>query len=745
MATSTDAYDKPAQDGETVNPNDDLIRIGRKRFKAIVDAEAGLRKSQLADKRFADGEQWEHTAKAEREANGDPCLTIDLLGPQVKQIKNQQRAMRPAPTVIPNGGGARPEIAEVFQGVIRNIQNNSDADDAYDQAGSDQAEIGIGWYKLVTEYSDEDGETGDQDIKLERIRNVFSVYCDPSAKRRDRMDKKFLFETADYTPEDLKLEYPKDIDGNDVSTTVTDFTSIGDEGAAWINGDRIRVAKYWYVDTTKGEKTLPNGSKRKTKSAVVRCVVMTGLQVLEKYDWAGKWIPYIPVIGEERDTEGTVDLRGVVRGAKDSQRMFNYQKSKVAEVLALTPLAPFIAEEGQLEGHEKEWEESNRKKIAVLKYKRTGLDGTPDPPPQRNFGEPPIQAMMAEAREAQQLIEAQTGFFNTNISDQGKESGVAIRERRMQGEHGNSDYLDGLARAIRCECRMLIDLIPKIYDVPRVMHILGKDNQPQTVVIHAGQDNAPAPDEFDPQAIKAIYDLGVGKYDVTVNAGTNYVTARQQFAASMEQMFQSNPSLFQIIGDLYFKNLDVPEAQVVAARLNKMLDPRLQDNPQDPAAIAAQAGQLQAQLQQTQQELAAAKQAIATKQAEKQADFDREVTIQKMRDATTIEVARINAAKAAYDANMAAQEERLSTGIQLAHEVREAAKDRAHEADQSAHARAHEAGMTVMKQVHNVVNTDKNARIAADAAASAQAASATQAAQSAPDDQTDQADQQQAA
>jgi hypothetical protein len=408
MAGSTNPEDVQ-RTGAVPADDDAFLALARKRFRFIVEAEIDLRKHLLEDKDFADGNHWDSKALSDRTANGDPCLTIDILKPQIKQIKNQQRAMRPAVTVVAKGDGARPDIAEVFQGLIRHIETNSDADDAYDQAGNDQAEIGLGWFKIITEYLDDDGDSNDQELGLERIRNPFSIYSDPTAKRRDRLDKKYLFETSDWTPEDLKEAWP-----DARFTQSSDFKAIGDEGADWYRGDKIRVARYWYVETTEKK-----GKVRKVKVPKVRCKIITGLEVLEDYEWAGKYIPYIPVLGEERDTEGKVDLQGAVRVAKDTQRMFNYQKSKAAEVLALVPLAPFIAEEGQLEGHEDEWASANVKKHAVLKYKRTGLDGTPDPPPARNFGEPPVQAILAEAREAQQLIEAQTGFFNTNFQDQG--------------------------------------------------------------------------------------------------------------------------------------------------------------------------------------------------------------------------------------------------------------------------------------------------------------------------------------
>ena len=669
-----------------------ILALARKRFKFAYDQTEKTRRAQVEDKKFLNGEQWDPIIKSQREADGDPCLVVNLLKPQIKQITNQQRKMRPSVEVEPVDGGADPETAEVFQGIVRHIETLSDADDAYDQAGRDQTEIGIGWFRILTEYS-EDEESANQDIKIQRIRNPFSVYHDPSAQRRDFSDGKFLFETSDWSPEDLRERYP--------SATLVgtgDFDAIGDDAGYWVKGDRIRVALYWVVSTDRVDKVLAPGKARPVERRTVTCYVMTGLQILERYEWAGKYIPYVPVLGEEVDIEGDVDLQGVVRQAKDPQKHFNYQKSKIAEVMALAPLAPWIMAEGQDEGYEKDWQEAGRRKIPALKYKSVALNGQPAPPPQRNFGEPPIQAMLTQAQAAQNEVRMATGFVDVTDGESAasarQESGRARLVRQQQGEHGNSDYVDGLSRAIRFCGRILVDLIPKIYDAPRVMRILGRDMQPKTVMVHAG--NAPADI---PEGVKKVYDLSVGRYDVTVSAGPSYQTARQEFADKVAELFKADPPLMQIIGDLYFDNLDIPHAKQIAERLRKIQDPRLRDDkPGDPAAVAQQASQLAQQVQQLQQALAECQKQLETDQAKQQAaiqmkGMDLAFQREKMQadNETKIAVAELGAK---VDRLALFLEERGRLGLQ------------AHQADMAAHDRAHDLGMAAVGHAHGQAAAD---------------------------------------
>jgi hypothetical protein len=661
--------------------DDELLRLARKRFQTAVDGENDARKARLEDKIFAAGNHWPDDIKKQRADDKRPCLVIDRLKPQIKQVTNQQRQMRPSAQVVPGKGGSK-ATAEVFQGLIRHVETSSDADDAYDQAGKDQVETGLGWYRFRTEYCDD--ESGDQKIVIERIRNPFSIYPDPKAVRRDRSDGKFLFSTSDFLEDELKARYPQA-----TLASCEEFNGLGDDAPNWLIVDRIRVAEYWTVETTKSVKTLENGKTRKVETRKVKCYIITGLEVLDSFEWAGKYIPFVPVLGEEIDINGKVDLRGMVRGAKDPQRMFNYWKSATTEAMALAPKAPFLVAEGQIDKYITMWKQANIKNLPYLIYTPKTLGDQLAPPPQRQVAEPPIQAMLAETQGSENDIRAATGFFDTNQRETREMSGVAIQTRMQQGEHGNSDYIDNLTRAVRFGCRILIDVIPKIYDVARTVRILGLDNKPKTVIVHSGQDTAPAPGAVDPntgqpalpEGVAGIYDLSVGEYDVEVSAGRDQGTARQEFVGVMQELFKANPSLFQIVGDLFFENMDVPNAQQVAERLKKTLPPGLNDDPG--MAAQAQVGQLQQQMQLMQQALQQAQQEIATKKAE--LDSKERIAAAEIESKEKIELLKADVAKhkAAIDAGLEQVRIQAESARHAASEGREAVAQQLEHAHQA--------------------------------------------------------------
>lgn len=603
--------DNDADPTKATRDDTELLAFARKRFKLSSEGESTLRAAMLEDKKFLAGAQWPDAVRSQREADGRPCLTIDRLTPQIKQVTNQQRAMRPSITVNPVAGGADPDTAEVLQGIVRHVESQSDADDAYDQGGRDQAEIGRGWIRVLTDYCDD--KSFDQEIKIARVRNTFSVYPDPSCQKRDYSDGLFLFEIEDLLIPDFKARFPKA-----QKVTLAEFQSIGDDAPEWMVEDKIRVARYWHVEIERVK--LPNpagGDDRTVEKRTVVCDYISGVEVLEHYEWPGKYIPLVPVIGEEIDIEGAVDLRGMVRRAKDPQRMFNFWKSATTEMIALAPKAPFVVAEGQLEGYEGKWKTANSRNHPYLTYKPKALGGELMPPPQRQVAEPPIQALMVSSQAAENDLRAATGYFDVDQKETKEQSGRAIIARQKQGEHGNSDFIDGLARAVRHVGRIVIDLIPHIYDAPRVMRIVGLDNEPKTVMVHAGNADG-ALQQAQTAGVDGVFDLSVGTYDVTVDAGPSYKTARQEFVETMAQVFQSQPNLFQVIGDLFFDNMDIPNAKPIAERLRKMLPPQLQDQGKEgiPPAAQAQMAQMGQQIELMGQALQQAQQAVEGKQLE---------------------------------------------------------------------------------------------------------------------------------
>lgn len=688
MADTTDNPQAPTKDEQAI------LEHARKRFKLSNEAEDKVRAAMLEDKKFLAGEQWPEAIKKERSADGRPCLVIDRLTPQIKQVTNQQRAMRPAITVNPVAGGADPDTAEVLQGMVRHIESQSDADDAYDQAGRDQAEIGRGWIRVLTDYCDD--KSFDQEIKIGRVRNPFTVFPDPSCQRRDYSDGLFLFAVSDLLVEDFKAKYPRA-----KFTTAAEFDeALGADTRYWLNGESIRVVEYWHVEITRTEvpNPAPGGKPRTAETRKIVCDTLTGLEILESYEWPGKYIPWVPVLGEEIDIEGKVDLRGMVRRAKDPQRMFNFWKSATTEMVALAPKAPFVAAEGQLEPYMSLWKTANTRNHPVLVYKNVTLGDRLAPPPQRQVAEPPIQALMVSSQAAEADLRAATGFFDVGERESREQSGRAIIARQKQGEHGNSDFIDGLARAVRHVGRIVIDLIPHYYDAPRVIRIVGLDNEPKTVMVHADNAPQPGPDGKPalPPGVEGVFDVSVGTYDVTVSTGPSFESARQEFVEQMAQIFQSQPNLFQVIGDLFFENMDIPNAKPIADRLKKLLPPQLQDQgAQDPAALQAQVAAMGQQIEQMGGALQQADQLIKGKQLELQAQQQIEAAkIQSQEAIKAAELAskeKIAAIQAAVDQHKATVDAQLGV-LKLQAEQAKAAMqaDRADRAQDAEHAHAAE-------------------------------------------------------
>jgi len=372
---------------------------------------------------------------------------------------------------------------------------------------------------------------------------------------------------------------------------------------------------------------------RKSERRRIRYCKINGYEILERGEWAGKYIPVVRVIGNEFEVEGRMYLSGLVRNAKDAQRMYNYWTSQEAEMLALAPKAPFIGYGGQFEGYEQQWKTANTQNWPYLEVNPDVTDGAGNilPLPQR--AQPPmaqtglIQAKMGASED----IKASTGQYNASLGMTSNErSGRAILARQREGDVGTYHYVDNLARAVRYVTRQLVDLIPKIYDTQRIARIIGEDGETRMAKIDPTQPE-PVRKIVNEQGIvlEKVYNPSVGKYDVVVTTGPNYATKRQEAMESMGQVLQGNPQLWGVAGDLFVKNMDWPGAQELAKRLAKTIDPKLISDDEDPAMQAArqtieemgaQMQQMASMLQSVQQSMEAQKLEIDRFKAETDAE-----------------------------------------------------------------------------------------------------------------------------
>ena len=598
----------------------DTLSVMRSRLKMAMAAYSDSREDELDDLRFMAGSpdnqwQWPADVLATRGSvqgqtiNARPCLTINKLPQHVRQVTNEQRQNRPSGKVIPADDKADIQVAEILDGVVKHIEYISDADVAYDTACDNQVTYGEGYIRILTEYCSED--SFDQDLKIGRVRNAFSVYMDPTIQDPCGADAEWCFITEDILKEEYERLFP---DATPISTLYSQ--GVGNQGlSSWLMEDTIRVAEYFYNTYEKATLHLyPNNQtafrgtpldkqltvlfgkplrSRQVDRKKVMWMKTNGFDVLDEREWPGNWIPVVRVVGNEWEVEGKLYISGLVRNAKDAQRMYNYWTSQEAEMLALAPKAPFIGYGGQFEGYEQQWKTANTTNWPYLEVNPDVTDGAggvlplpqraPPPLPQTGL----IQAKMGAADD----IKGTTGQYDASLGMQGNErSGKAIMAREKQGDVGTYHYVDNLARAIRHITRQIVGLIPKIYDTQRIARIIGVDGEVDMVKINPSQPE-PVKEIRDQSGalIEKIYNPGVGTYDVMVTTGPGYMTKRQEALDAMSQILQTNPQLWSVIGDQFVKNMDWPGAQEMAARLKKILDPKvLSDGDQSPEMMAAQ-------------------------------------------------------------------------------------------------------------------------------------------------------------
>jgi hypothetical protein len=560
--------------------------LARKRRKLCTEAEHETRLDAEDDVRFAYGEQWPSEIQTAREIDNQPCLTINKTGQYTRQVVNDSRQNSPAIKVFPVGDGADQDTAKTMNGLMRDIQQRTDADIAYDTAIESAARCGEGFFRLIARYDSE--ETFNQELAFSRIRNFATCHLDPGAQDPVGSDAMFGF-----VDQWLPLDEVRERYGDDAIVGL-DTHALGEYAPDWIIGESLLITEYYSVerDQPRTLVMLKNGNtvilgesaedplqedivaSREIKVTRVVWRKMTGSMILEKTIWPCKYIPLFRVIGEEFDIDGKVFYQGLIRPMKDSQRMYNYWMTSATEKGALESKAPYIGALGQFDGLEADWKNANRLPLAYLEYNQVALDGHLAPAPQRNQATFAGQIDVAMAERSSDDMKATAGMYDASIGARSNEtSGRAIIARERQSDTGTFHYVDNQARAIRHCGRVLAAVLPKIYNTERIVRILGEDDTEEMVTIN-GQEPTEEGNS------KPINDITVGRYDVRVAVGPSYSTRRLESADSMMQFVSAVPAAGQAIMDLIAKTMDWPGAGEIAERLRKMIPPNLLENKQ---------------------------------------------------------------------------------------------------------------------------------------------------------------------
>jgi hypothetical protein len=431
------------------------------------------------------------------------------------------------------------------------------------------------------------------------------VYLDPTNKR----DPNWGFIIEDLLASEFKRQFPASKYANGTAS-LSQYESVGDQPANWaqtLEGQpSIRIAEYFTVEKSKGDK----GREKRT----VNWSKISALDILDERGWPGRYLPIVKIYGDDLIINGKRHIAGLVRHAKDPQRSYNYWMSAATERIALAPKAPWLIAEGQIEGHETAWKQSNVRNFATLPYKPVTSAGQQVPPPQRNVVEPGIQGMTEMLQMASQDMQTTTGLYPNNLGEKqtSGESGKAVLARQKQGDIATLNFSDNAARGIERTGTIIIDLIPKVYTEARLQRIIRPDGTATQVGIFNSQNQSAdeAQDAIDDESIKKLYDIGTGRYDVAVSIGPSYQSKRQESVAAQLALVSAVPQIMPAIGDLIVGNMDRPQSKEISKRLKKLLPPQLQDDEdqspeahlmqmqQQLAALCQQLGQLTQALQQ---------------------------------------------------------------------------------------------------------------------------------------------------
>lgn len=670
----------------------DLLKLARDQFAESESTESAVREQAKEDIRIYEGVGiWDQRLRAAREGDpkgARPCLTISDLPPRVRQITNDVRQNKPAIKIRPVDDEADVETAEVLDGIVRHIEQQSMADIAYETANFYQTVCGYGYFRLVEGYS----EVQDRELYIRPLANPFSVFGDPFGLCPVGSDWRYCFIVDSMPKAQFEAEY------KDEDITGWNEGDGSDNWNNWVNDDYVRIAEWMrietrsdaYVKTVLGEypedEYQPDLGEimdtRREKRTVCVWRKIVGNKVLKEIELPISYIPVFRVPGEMILVDGKMVYKGLVRDSRDAVRMVSYNFSAYIESVTSQNKSPYIGAVGQFDGLEDRWAVANIENQPYLEYNPVDANGQPAPAPARQAPPMASQGLIQGLMLSQQALKDVTGMGAASLGQKGNEtSGKAILARQKEGDVSTFHYPDNLGKAMRHMARVLIQWVPKVYAEKRVSRIMGEDGEADMAHLDPEQPVSVRKVQDETGKIRKIYNLSVGCYDVVATIGASYSTKRVEMAEMMAQLFQSQPALVPLLGDIFLGAQDMPGADRMARRLKAMLPPQAaaadgeEEENQVPPEAQAEIQNLQAHVQegaalvqQLQQQNDQLQAELQSKQAETEAKIhatNASIDQEKIKGATAIQVAEINAESREKIAGLQNQVNRMQQMLDL--------------------------------------------------------------------------------
>ena len=551
-------------------------------FDTVQKAVRDERKQCLEDRRFYSiaGAQWEGSLGEQFENRLK--LEVNKVHLAVIKIINEYRNNRITVDFVSKDGSDNSKLADVCDGLYRATEQDSCAEEAYDNAFEEAVAGGFGAWRLCAEYEDE--EDDDNDYQKIRIEPIFdadsSVFFDLDAKRQDKSDAKHCWVLSSMTPEAYEAEYgdspatwPKDIEKTEFDWNTPDVVYIAEYYRIEETTELVRVfedldgkeQRYTEEDFEEDEELedmlKATGAKevksKRVKRKRVHKYIMSGGRILEDCGYiAGKCIPIVPVYGKRWFVDNIERCMGHVRLAKDPQRLKNMQLSKLGELSAYSSTEKPIFTPEQMAGHQVMWSEDNIKQYPYLLINPvtdsngntvlSGPVGMKTPP---NI--PPAMAALLQVTEVdmQEILSSNPGAEKMVSNISGK--AVEMIQQRLDGHA--FIYMSNFSKAIKRSGEIWLSMAKDIFvEEGRKVKAIGKNNESESITLLVPTINQ------ETEEVEFENDLAQAKFDIAVDVGPTSSSKKAATVRALTGMMQitQDPETMQVLGAMAMMNME---------------------------------------------------------------------------------------------------------------------------------------------------------------------------------------------
>lgn len=549
-------------------------------FDNIQAALRDEREQCLADRRFYSiaGAQWE--GPLEQQFANRPKFEVNKVHLSVIRIINEYRNNRITVDFVSKDGSENDKLADTCDGLYRADEQDSGAEEAYDNAFEEAVGGGFGAWRLRAKYEDEEDEDDDkQRICIEPIFDADScVFFDLDAKRQDKADAKHCFVLTSMSHSAYEDEYhdspaswPKDIQQ-------TEFD--------WCSPDVVFVAEYYVVEKVKemlqvwrsldGTETKYRPSdfkddselletleaigsslvrEKQVKRIKVRKYIMSGARVLEDCGYLpGKCIPIVPMYGKRWFVDNVERCMGHVRLAKDVQRLKNMQLSKLGEISALGSIEKPIVTPEQVAGHQLMWAEDNLKNYPYLLLNPiTDAAGQQMPAGPIGYTKAPeIPAAMAALLQITETdMQDLLGNQQAGEQLQPNQSGKAVELIQNRLDMQTFIYMSNMAKAVKRSGEIWLSMAKDVLvEDGRKMKSVSYDGATGTVELRKPM--------MSEEGAVLENDLSTAKFDVAVDVGPSSNSKRSATVRALMGMMAitTDPETLQVLNAMAMMNME---------------------------------------------------------------------------------------------------------------------------------------------------------------------------------------------